>query len=120
MKRRGEPVKVNLKIGEAPPPLEAESVRIRIGAVVYPLSAYVARRLGVPTDFGIFVHKVEPDTPADAIGLKADDVIISWAGERLGSVSRLASRLDSTLPGSRVTIDVLRGDLPLEAVLQVK
>lgn len=120
LNRRGKPVKIDLKIGEAPPPPEAGLVRTRVGAVVYPLSAYVARRLGVLTDFGILVRKVEPGTPADSIGLKADDVIISWAGERVGSVSRLASALQSTPPGSNVTIGVLRGGYPLEAVLQVE
>jgi len=118
--RNGEILKLKLQIGEAPPPAGAELVRRRVGAVVYPLSAYVARRLGVPTDFGILVHDVEADTPADSIGLKPNDVIVSWGGRSVGNVSRLASEVDRIPAGGRVVVGVLRGEYLLEALLQVK
>ncbi len=110
---------VTAAIGEAPPPAGAEEVKRRTGAEVYPLSAYVARRLGVPTDFGVLVHRVQPGSPADSIGLSPQDVIILLGGKRIGTVPQLMAELDKVPAGGRMAIGVLRGGHLLEATFRV-
>lgn len=56
----------------------------RIGIKLAPLDPKLARQFGVdPGTKGVLVEQVVPGSPADKAGLKAGDVITSFAGEKI-------------------------------------
>jgi len=56
----------------------------RIGIALAPLTAPLARQLGLDEDTkGVLVGDVVPGSPADKAGLKQGDVITSFAGEKV-------------------------------------
>ncbi len=60
----------------------------RIGIKLAPLDPKLARQFGVkPGTKGVLVEQVVPGSPADKAGLKAGDVITSFAGEKISDHS---------------------------------
>ena len=60
-------------------------------------------------DYGAFVSSVVEDGPAAAAGLQADDVIVSWNGERVEGITQLRRLLRETPPGRTAELGVMRG-----------
>ena len=69
---------------------------------------------------GAVVTEVSGDSPADDVGLLADDVIVALDGEAVPSMSALVVRLRERAPGDVVGLTVLRGgaEVRIEATLQ--
>jgi S1-C subfamily serine protease len=69
---------------------------------------------------GAVVTEVSEDSPADEVGLLADDVIVALDGEPVPTMSALVVRLRERAPGDVVGLTVLRDgvELPVEATLQ--
>jgi len=57
---------------------------------------------------GVVVDDVMSGTPAAKAGIKADDVILSYAGEPAKTVQGLQSRVARTAPGTKVDLRVWR------------
>jgi serine protease Do len=64
-------------------------------------------KLGAPA--GALVQSVQPDSPASKAGLQANDVVISFDGERVRSAAHLARLVDETPAGRTVDAVVQRG-----------
>ena len=79
----------------------------------------IARRYGVadPPE-GVRVGSVV-GAPAQQAGMKVDDVIIAWNGERIGDFMDLSMRIARTAPDTKVTVTVRRDGnaLPLEVTV---
>jgi S1-C subfamily serine protease len=58
---------------------------------------------------GVEVVEVVPDSPADRAGLRAEDLIVSLAGEPVADVVDVQRLMDADLIGSRIEALVLRG-----------
>ena len=86
------------------------------GADLAPTEASVP---GVAGMGGVRVVTVDAGGPAEAAGLQADDVVISFGGARINSMSDLVVALRDRRPGDAVGVEVRRGadDLVLEVVL---
>lgn len=56
-----------------------------------------------------YIDRVTPGGPAYAAGLQTDDMIISLAGERIGSIRDYETALDKLSPDQEVVIIVKRG-----------
>jgi S1-C subfamily serine protease len=84
------------------------SATIHIGATgfvgVGVMSADQARAQGLPAGRGAVIAGVFPGTPASRAGITAGDVIVSAAGEHVGSPLGLQSVLGRHHPGDQVTI----------------
>ncbi len=65
-----------------------------------------ARRLKVPGE-GVRVRSVV-GAPAQKAGLKVDDVIVAWSGEKIGDYMDLSLRIARTPPDTTVAIMVRR------------
>ncbi len=81
----------------------------------------VTVRLGIQPEYnaqGIGVHLsgVSDDTPAQAAGLQAGDVILSWNGSPVADIRALMTELAKHKPGDEVNLGVKRG----EETLQIK
>jgi len=68
---------------------------------------------------GVLIKSVVPDSPADKIGLEAEDVIVSIDDEPVNSPSELRKVLSTKKGGEEVKINFLRGGVPLVLFVEV-
>ncbi len=61
-------------------------------------------------DGQVVIAQVQPDSPADAAGLLADDVIVTFNGEAVSSASDLSDKVKAAASGDTVEIEILRDD----------
>ncbi|CAN5888954.1 hypothetical protein BH23ACT10_BH23ACT10_04710 [soil metagenome] len=72
-----------------------------------PVTPQVADRLSV--EAGAWIHEVTPGTPAAAVGLAPDDVIVGVDDDRIGSMEELSIVIRDRDVGDRVTVSYVRG-----------
>jgi serine protease Do len=77
----------------------------RIGVTIRDVGADDVGRLKIPAASGAIVQEVSQGSPAEKAGVKADDVIVEFDGERIRSVTRLVRE---TPAGRTVKMAVLR------------
>jgi len=82
--------------------------RGRLGVGIQGVTADMAESLGLPNASGAIVSSVEPGSAAALAGLKQGDVITAVDGESVPNSNALRNRIAGTLPGTLVTLDVLR------------
>ena len=68
---------------------------------------------------GVLVAKVNAGGPAQAAGIKRNDVIIEYAGKKVATPSDLAKMVDKSNPGEQVTVKVKRDRRELSFELTV-
>jgi serine protease Do len=79
-----------------------------LGVRTQDLTAELARRVGIPFQPGALVNSVEPKSPAEQAGLRANDLIIEVAGRRVDGQT-LGRLVASRPPGETLKVTVLRG-----------
>jgi predicted metalloprotease with PDZ domain len=69
------------------------------------------------TEKGVAVRKVMPDSTASKIGIREEDIIVSFDGQSILEPSDLIHLMSFKQPGDHATLKILRGDqsLNLEA-----
>jgi serine protease Do len=92
--------------------------RASIGIQAANVDGEVARRLGVPSWRGVYVHRVIDNSPAKAAGLQPKDIIRSVAGRPVNERGELTRALEQMPVGSEQAFEVQRGETLL--VLRVK
>jgi serine protease Do len=83
--------------------------RQEIGISIQTITPGMAAGLNLPQDYGVIISDVLPHSPADEIGLKTGDILVSIDGQpcdNLPTVSYYFLLRDS---GERVLVEVLRG-----------
>jgi serine protease Do len=83
-------------------------VRGWLGVQVQGIDEDLAKSLKMSDTHGALVSNVTPGSPADEAGLKPGDVVRSVDGKPVETSSDLSSRVASTGPGTRVSLDVRR------------
>jgi serine protease Do len=83
--------------------------RGQLGVIVQGVSSDIAKSLSLPAVQGALVSTVNEGSPAEAAGLKRGDVIVALNGEPVADSNDLRNRVAATLPGSAVTLRVVRG-----------
>jgi S1-C subfamily serine protease len=63
-----------------------------------------ARELKLPGEYGAVITKVTEDSPAAKAGLKENDVVLEFAGERVRSAAQLRRLIRETPPGRSVAL----------------
>lgn len=74
-----------------------------------PISRRVARFLGIEQDSGVRIAQVQPGSPAEQAGLRADDLIVGIDGAPARTVDDLQRLLDESRIGKPCVVRVLRG-----------
>lgn len=68
--------------------------------------------LGISGDhhsLGCLIHTVRPETAASRMGLREGDIIVRYAGRRVGDFEALTALISKNRPGDEVEIHYLRG-----------
>lgn len=86
-----------------------------LGMLPRELSSDLRSALGVPeTETGVFVERVDKNTPADNGGLKAGDVVTKFGGQSVEDVSKFRMLVADYPPGSTLKCEVLRDGRKLD------
>jgi serine protease Do len=79
------------------------------GIAVQAITPGLAAGLKLPLDWGVIVSDVAPGSPADAAGLKVQDIITSIDGRPADNLPSLGTRLFMRRGGEKIRLGVLRG-----------
>ena len=79
------------------------------GILVQGITPSLAAGLKLPSDWGVIVSDVAPGSPAEAAGLKIQDIITSIDGRPVDNLPSLGTRLFMRRGGERIKLGVLRG-----------
>jgi serine protease Do len=89
----------------------------RLGVGIKNLDTDALRQeFGVP-DGGVLVLNVMPGLPAEKAGMKEEDVITEFNGEKVTGLDQFMTLVQRTQPGTTVTLTVMRDKLPLQITL---
>jgi serine protease Do len=91
---------------------------IRYGRVTYPwlgvglytVDPSLAAALNLSVDRGALIVTVVADSPADAAGLRENDIIIRFGGQEISNVADLVRAIRASEIGEEVEIDFVRGE----------
>jgi serine protease Do len=67
-----------------------------------------ARALGLPKPEGVLVQDVLPNSPAQAAGVKAGDVILAVNGSKVNAANEIQTMIAELRPGDVVTLSIFR------------
>jgi serine protease Do len=81
----------------------------RLGILLDDVKADDVARLKLAEERGALVKDVTEDSPAAQAGLREDDVIVSYQGERVASAAQLRRLVRETPPGRKVALEASRG-----------
>jgi serine protease Do len=79
-----------------------------IGVSIQTLTPELARSFGLKEPSGALVSSVNPGEPAEAAGLKAGDIIVSFDNKKIGALNDLPRVVAATPPGRSVEVVVTR------------
>ena len=124
------PSGVNIGIGFAIPSNMAKSVmdqllkegkvkRGQLGVIIQNVTPEMARSLDLTEAHGVIVSDVRKGSAAEKAGVRRGDIITAINGEKIEDSNVLRNKVAGTLPGSEITLSVLRdgNQQQLKAVL---
>jgi Do/DeqQ family serine protease len=80
-----------------------------LGLLPRELTSELRSALSLPDgEAGVFVERVDKDTPAEAGGLKAGDVITQFDGKTIADVTQFRMAVAAKQPGAKISLQVLR------------
>jgi serine protease Do len=94
--------------------------RAQLGLVAETINPVMADGLDLETEHGVIVSDVDPNGPAAAAGVKADDVIVALDGKKIVTVRQLEVSVYPQQAGTRVTLRIQRGSEQLELPVQTE
>lgn len=83
-------------------------VRGWLGVLVQQITPGIAEGLGLPEPRGALVSDVTPGSPADKAGIKRQDIITEFNGQKINDMQELPRLVAATPPGTEVTLKFLR------------
>lgn len=103
----------------SPRTLTMSSGRGRLGIVALPISPELRQHLGAPSDRGVLVDAVQPDSPAAKAGIKVGDVLLDVDSDPATSASGILGAISDRKSGDSIPLVVSRGAarIPMTAKL---
>jgi membrane-associated protease RseP (regulator of RpoE activity) len=96
----------------------APAGRGRLGFAALEISPGLRTLLGAPTDRGVLVDQIRPDSPAARAGVRTGDVILEIDAAPARSVSDIIEAISDRKNGDVVAVRAVRGKAPVS--LQIK
>lgn len=90
-----------------------------LGVQIRDLAPDDVRQLGLPSEAGVYVERVEPQGPAAEAGIEEGDVLVEYAGTPVFSVSRLRRLVSETPAGRSVEVTLIRDKKSLRKTVTV-
>lgn len=110
--RDGQPVRLTAKVAKLDEPdqkvASAADEKGKLGVAVEPVTAEIARQLGLKDAKGLVVKRVEEGSPAANAGLKPGDVILEVDRQPVKDVAGLKSLVDKHAKGTPMVMLVQR------------
>src|SRR5262245_57948015 len=94
-------------------------VRGWLGIAIQELTPELADGFGVKSDSGVLVADVMKESPADAGGLKAGDIIVEFDGAPIKNVTELQKRVAWVEPGRPTPLSVIRDKAPTRLTIKI-
>lgn len=79
-----------------------------IGVYLSDMNESEYENLKMKNNYGIMVNVVTEESPAEDAGMKADDVILEFAGEKIYTKDQITKMLKGFDPGTKVKFKILR------------
>jgi S1-C subfamily serine protease len=83
-------------------------VRGFLGVRPEPVPYQLAQELDLDRGRGVWVYEVDPGTPAADVGLRPNDVILSWNGVEYSDATLLSQAIAATPIGDEATMKIVR------------
>ena len=90
-----------------------------LGVAIQDIDENLAESFGLEKAEGILVSETQPDSPADTAGIKQGDVLLSLNDVALKDVADLRNRVALIVPGTEVTINLIREGKPLDMDVKI-
>lgn len=110
-------IRILMAIGLAVSAVEAQPLRVitvgdpaagYLGIGSVDINTERAKELKLPEEVGVEVTRLERDSPAAAAGLRLQDVLVEYNGQRVEGEVQLERLIRETPPGREVRIQVIR------------
>ncbi len=75
-----------------------------LGVTIQSVTEKIQKREKLPSDEGAFITDITDESPADSIGFKRGDVIVSFGGKAVYEPDDLSRFVSRTVPGTKVEI----------------
>jgi predicted metalloprotease with PDZ domain len=95
-------------------PHQAQPSRARLGIAALSISPELRTHFGAPSDRGLLVDAVQPDSPAARAGVHVGDVVTDVDGDAASSASDIVAALSDRKHGDQVAVDVVRDHKRIE------
>lgn len=91
-----------------------------IGASIQTVDSDLADAFELPVSYGVLINRVIKDGPAQKAGLRRDDIVIAFNGDKISDDEMLRELIAHSDAGDKVTFTVMRGDdkKEIEVVLE--
>lgn len=83
-------------------------IRGWLGVYIQDITPEIAKAMKLKVAKGVIVSKVQKDSPAEKAGLKEEDVILSYNGQKIDNSVELSTRVAGTSPDANVKLEILR------------
>ncbi len=79
-----------------------------LGIYMQTVDEDIAEAFGLEVDHGVIVNGVVEDSPAEEAGLKEEDIIVSFAGEKIWESDDISDALEDYGEGDKVELVIIR------------
>ena len=90
-----------------------------LGVGIQDVDEGLAESFGLDKAGGVLIVDVQDDTPAAKAGIKSQDILVKLNGIELLDSQDLRNRIAQTIPGTSVTLEIMRDGKPLELKVEI-
>ncbi len=117
----GFAIPINMAMDVAGQLLEFGEVRRGLlGVAVQSLTPDLAKAFGTERDYGVVIAMVYPGSAAEKADLEVGDIVLSINGKPTRNVADMRNYIGLLRTGSKISIEVLRGDRILEITAMIE